>query len=109
MLQLNGMPDHIHVLFGMRPSQSLSDLMKAVKGDSSKWINEKGFTKSRFSWQAGYGAFSYAKSEIANVIRYIKNQKEHHKSITFRDEYFKLLKEFEVEYDEKYLFKDVFK
>ncbi len=78
-LIINGMPDHIHILFGMRPIQSLSELMQDIKGDSSKWINEKGFLKSRFSWQEGYGAFSYSKSQVINVINYIKNQEEHHR------------------------------
>ncbi len=79
VLQINGMSDHIHVFFGMRPKQSLSNLMKMVKEDSSKWINEKGLVKYKFSWQAGYGAFSYAKSEVPQVIRYIQNQEEHHR------------------------------
>lgn len=107
VLQINGMPDHIHILIGMRPTQSLSDLMKQVKQDSSKWINSKGFVYGKFSWQAGFGAFSYSKSELPNVIHYIKNQEEHHKSITFRDEYLLLLKEFNLDFDEHYIFKSV--
>src|SRR5699024_5842704 len=78
LLAINGMPDHLHILFGMRPVQSLSELMQDIKGDSSKWINNKRLVKGRFSWQAGYGAFSYAKSQLPNVIRYIENQKKHH-------------------------------
>ena len=74
VLAINGMPDHIHVFFGMSPTQSLSVLMQDIKGDSSKWINKKGFVKGRFSWQEGYGAFSYGKSNVDNVIDYIKNQ-----------------------------------
>ena len=74
MLQINSMPDHIHLFFGMRPKQSLSDLMKVVKGDSSIWINEKEFLRTKFSWQEGYGAFSYSKSQVSNVIQYIINQ-----------------------------------
>lgn len=104
MLQINGMPDHIHLLIGLRPSQSLSDLMKQVKGDSSEWINKKGFTRNRFSWQAGYGAFSYAKSQLPNLIRYIQNQEEHHRKKTFTEEYLDFLKAFEMEYDERYVF-----
>ena len=107
LLQINGMPDHIHILFGMRPKQSLSDLMKQVKQDSSKWINSKGFVNGKFSWQAGFGAFSYAKSDISNVINYIKNQEQHHKSITFQNEYLHLLKEFNIEYDERHILKSV--
>jgi REP element-mobilizing transposase RayT len=97
VLQINGMPDHIHILYGMRPTQSLSDLMKYVKQDSSKWINTKGLVNRKFSWQAGYGAFSYSKSDIQNVINYIKNQEEHHQKTKFKDEYKQLLKKFEVD------------
>jgi REP element-mobilizing transposase RayT len=107
VLQINGMPDHIHIFFGMRPKQSLSDLMKRVKEDSSSWINKKGFLKDRFSWQAGYGGFSYAKSEVPRVIRYIQNQKEHHKKETFIEEYLCILKTFEIDYDERYVFNQV--
>jgi len=107
MLQINGMPDHVHLFFGLRPSQSLSDLMKMVKGDSSEWINQNGFTKTKFSWQAGYGAFSYAKSQVPKVIQYIKNQEEHHRKKTFVEEYQAFLYAFEVDYDERYIFKKV--
>ena len=86
------MPDHIHILFGMRPGQSLSDLMKQVKQDSSKWIYNKGVISGRFSWQAGYGAFSYSKVQVPNVIRYIQNQEKHHQKMTFKEEYLTLLK-----------------
>jgi REP element-mobilizing transposase RayT len=107
VLQINGMPDHIHILFGMRPTQSLSDLMKYVKQDSSKWINSRGLVNEKFSWQTGYGAFSYSKSDVQNVINYIKNQEEHHQKIKFQDEYKQLLKKFDVEYDEQYILKPV--
>lgn len=107
LLQINGMPDHVHVFFGMRPTQALSDLMKKLKGESSTWINRKGLTKGRFSWQAGYGAFSYAKSEVPRVIRYIQNQEEHHREKSFTEEYLELLKTFEIDYDERYIFKPV--
>lgn len=107
VLQINGMPDHIHILFGMRPTQSLSDLMKHVKQDSSKWINSKGFINGKFSWQSGYGAFSYSKSEVLNVINYIKNQELHHQKLTFQEEYLQLLKEFNIEFDERYILKSV--
>ena len=79
MLQINCMPDHMHILFGMRPTQSLSDLVQIVTGKSSKWINHRDFTKSRFSWQQGFGAFSYSKSQVPNVINYIRRQEQHHK------------------------------
>lgn len=107
VLQINGMPYHIHILFGMRPTQSLSDLMKQVKQDSSKWLNNKGFVNGKFSWQSGFGAFSYARTEIPIVIHYIKNQELHHKSKTFKDEYLQLLKEFNIEFDERYILKSV--
>ena len=107
VLAIGGMPDHIHIMFGMRPTQSLSDLMKNIKGDSSKWINENHFVKGRFSWQEGFGAFSYSKSQLPNVIGYINNQKIHHKKVLFIDEYKKILTDFGVEYDEKYIFKPI--
>ncbi len=107
VLQINGMPDHLHLFVGMRPTQSLSDLMKIVKGDSSEWINRKGLTKSKFSWQAGYGAFSYAKSQVPTVIKYIQNQKEHHRKKTFTQEYLDFLNAFEIEYDQRFIFKTV--
>lgn len=105
VLAINGMPDHIHVLFGMRPVQSLSDLIKAVKQDSSKWINTKGFVKGKFSWQAGYGAFSYRKADVPTIINYIRNQKKHHKKTNLQEEYLSMLKEFDVSYDDRYIFK----
>jgi len=107
LLAINGMPDHIHILFGFRPSQSLSDLMQDIKGSSSQWINEKRFVNGKFSWQEGYGAFSYSKSDLPNVIRYIENQQKHHNKTTFHEEYIKLLKEFDIDYDERYVFKPI--
>jgi putative transposase len=107
LLAINGMPDHVHILFGFRPSQSLSDLMQDIKGSSSKWINEKRFIKGKFSWQEGYGAFSYSKSNLPNVIQYIKNQEEHHKKRSFIEEYEDLLKEFEIDYDGRFVFKPI--
>jgi REP element-mobilizing transposase RayT len=105
MLCINGMPDHIHLLIGMRPTQSISDLMQDVKGDSSKWINKNGHTKGKFEWQEGYGAFSYAPSQLKNVIDYINNQEEHHRKKTFIEEYTDFLNEFQVDFDERYIFK----
>jgi putative transposase len=107
MISINSMPDHLHMLFGMRPDQSLSDLMRIVKGDSSEWINNEKLTPSLFRWQEGYGALSYSKSQIHKVATYIENQEIHHKKITFLDEYRQFLKKFEVEYDEKYIFKEL--
>ncbi len=107
VLQINGMPDHIHILFGMRPTQSLSDLMKQVKQDSSKWINNKGVVKGKFSWQEGYGAFSYSKLQLPRVIKYIQNQEEHHKKMTLQKEYMALLKSHNVDFNERYIFKEI--
>lgn len=107
VLEINGMPDHVHVLFGMRPTQSLSALMQDIKGDSSKWINQKGFVKSKFSWQEGYGAFSYSKSHVDAAIDYIRNQEVHHRKKTFIEEYHEFLEKFGVEYDERYIFKPI--
>lgn len=105
LLQINGMPDHVHVFFGMRPVQSISNLMKLVKEDSSAWINNKGFLPHKFNWQEGYGAFSYSQSQVPVVCAYIENQEEHHRKKTFLDEYEALLKAFDVEYDERFVFK----
>lgn len=107
VLAINGMPDHLHILIGMRPTQSISDLMQDIKGDSSKWINQKGFIRGRFKWQEGYGAFSYTKSQVENVVNYIRNQEAHHRKKSFSDEYHDLLERFGVEYDERYVFKAV--
>ena len=107
ILSVNGMPDHIHVLFGLRPSQSIADLMQDVKGSSSKWINDKKFIQGKFSWQEGYGAFSYSKSEVPAIIQYIMEQTDHHKRKTFSEEYYDMLKEFEVDFDTRYIFKPV--
>ncbi len=106
LLIINGMPDHLHILIGMRPSQSLSDLMRDIKADSSEWINQKGFTNHKFQWQDGYGAFSYGHSQLKNVIQYIKNQEQHHKKYSFTTEYKSLLKLFEVDFDERYILKE---
>ena len=107
VLALNGMPDHIHILIGMRPTQGLSVLVQQVKQDSSKWINLKGYVKGRFSWQSGYGAFSYSKSQVPKIIAYIRNQKEHHKIKTFTEEYIAFLKKNEIDFKTEYIFKPV--
>jgi REP element-mobilizing transposase RayT len=107
MIAINGMPDHIHILVGKKPGQSEAELLREIKGSSSKWINERRFLPGRFEWQEGYGAFTYSRSKIHNVANYIENQEAHHKTITFRTEYITLLKEFEVEYNEKYIFLEV--
>jgi len=107
LIAINGMADHIHILVGMRPTQSTSDLMQDVKASSSKWIKEKQLAQGRFEWQEGYGAFSYGKSQLKDVVAYIKNQEQHHRIKTFKEEYIDFLQKFEVEYDEKFIFKDL--
>ena len=107
LIAINGMPDHIHLFIGLKPHQSLSDLMQDVKGDSSKWIHEKRFVKGRFEWQAGFGGFSYSISQIDAVVKYINNQKNHHKKKTFIQEYLEFLEKFNVPFDERYIFKPV--
>jgi len=107
MIAINGMPDHVHLFVGLHPAQSISDLMQIVKGESSEWINKKGFVSGKFRWQEGYGAFSYGHSQVEQVYRYVMNQKEHHKSRTFQNEYTELLKKFEVLFDERYIFKPI--
>lgn len=107
VLQINGVSDHIHIFFGMRPTQSISELMKQVKQDSSKWINTNALAKGKFSWQAGYGAFSYSKSEVPRIIKYIANQEEHHKVKSLEEEYKLLLEEFKIDYDERFVLKDI--
>lgn len=107
VLAINGVEDHIHIFIGMRPTQSVSDLLQDIKGSSSKWINENNFLNTKFEWQSGYGAFSYSKSHVQNVINYIANQEEHHKKESFRKEYLNSFKDFEIDYDENYIFKDL--
>ena len=107
VLAIGGMPDHLHLLIGLRPDESLSHLVQEIKRDSSLWINEKRYINGKFSWQEGYGAFSYSKSQLLNVTNYILNQKEHHQKKTFIEEYVKVLSDFGLNFDEKYIFKPV--
>lgn len=104
LLAIHCLPDHTHILLGLKPSMALSDLVQVVKADSTNFINRKQWVPGRFSWQEGYGAFSYGHSQLTTVIRYIQNQEEHHATKTFRQEYVAFLKRFQVEYDPKYLF-----
>lgn len=107
MLAINGMPDHIHLFIGLNPKQAISDLMRLIKGDSSEFINKQKLTQTKFQWQEGYGAFSNSNSQIANVIKYIINQKARHKKQSFKDEYLATLKKLQIEFDEKYIFKNL--
>lgn len=104
MLSIFCMPDHAHILVGMRPSISISDLTRDIKAGSSNFINDKRWVRGHFNWQEGFGAFSYSRSQIDSVSKYILNQEEHHKRKSFKREYIGFLKKFEVEYDDDYLF-----
>ncbi len=107
MMSINGMPDHLHALISMHPNESISDLMYHVKRSSSLWINDNRLCMGKFSWQEGFGSFSYGKSQIPVLARYIERQKEHHGKRTFRDEYLEMLQKFDVDYDERYIFKPI--
>jgi len=104
MLAINNMPDHLHFFVGLNPSQSISDMLRFVKGDSSEWINKEKLTARKFNWQDGYGAFSHSKSQIDSVVKYIRNQQLHHKKASFIEEYKSMLEKFGIEYDERYIF-----
>ncbi len=103
-LAINGMPDHIHLFIGMKPSCCLSDLVMEIKKASTVFITENHLSRFSFNWQEGYGAFSYSHSHIDRVIKYISNQKNHHKKRSFRDEYLDFLNKYEILFDDKYLF-----
>ncbi len=105
MIAINNVPDHIHLFIGLNPKQSISEIIQLIKGDSSEWINKEKLTTRKFHWQEGYGAFSYGKSQVDDVVKYIEKQQEHHKKEAFLDEYKNMLEKFEVEYDERYIFK----
>ena len=107
LIALNGMPDHIHILIGLKPDNSLSELVKHIKANSSRFINEQQWIAGKFEWQKGFGAFSYSHSQLTNIINYINNQEEHHKTKTFRQEYTEFLELFNVSFDNKYIFEDV--
>jgi len=107
LIAINGMPDHIHILVGIKPDVSLSDLVRVIKTNSSKFINEQRWINGKFEWQTGFGAFSYGHSQLTNVIKYIENQEEHHKTKTFREEYIAFLKLFNIDFKNEYLFDDV--
>ncbi|WP_010135828.1 IS200/IS605 family transposase [Ochrovirga pacifica] len=104
MMMVNGVADHIHLLIGTKPNCNLSDLVRDIKANSSKWVNENNFIPCKFEWQTGFGAFTVSQSGVKNVIRYIKNQEEHHRKKTFREEYVDFLKAYEVDYKTAYLF-----
>ena len=106
-VEIHGYYCLVFSLFGLRPTQALSDLMRDIKGDSSLWINENKFVQGKFLWQEGFGGFSYSKSQIHTIATYIENQELHHKKQSFLEEYSQILKEFDVEFDERYIFKPI--
>ncbi len=98
------MPDHVHILIGLKPSMNISDLVRDIKTGSSNFINDSQWVRGKFCWQEGFGVFSYSKSQLEDVVGYVLNQKEHHQQRSFKQEYLGLLKKFEVDYDDRYLF-----
>ena len=104
---VNGVEDHMHCFFGLKPVVSVSEIMKIVKAKSSKYINDYNLTIERFEWQEGYGVFSYRQRDVDMIYKYVQNQQEHHRIKTFRQEYLDLLKEFEISYDEQYIFQEL--
>lgn len=104
MFAINNMPDHLHAFLSMKPSESISDLVRDIKSNSSRIIREKHWTPLPFSWQEGFGAFSYAKSQSPQLVRYVMNQLEHHRVKTFQEEYVEMLQKFGIPFDERYLF-----
>jgi REP element-mobilizing transposase RayT len=106
LMIINGMPNHVHLLIGTKPNCNLSDLVRDIKANSSKWINEKQFVNGKFEWQTGFGAFTVSQSAVNNVLDYIKNQEEHHQVKTFKEEYIGFLKSYNIEYKTEYLFTD---
>lgn len=104
LLAINNTPDHMHILVSINPNYSFSKLIQEIKAGSSKYINDQKWITGKFQWQSGFGAFSYSKSHIDDVINYINNQEHHHQKKTFREEFIEFLEKFRVEYDDKYLF-----
>jgi putative transposase len=104
LIAINGVADHVHLLIGLRPAMALADLVREIKADSTNFINENKWVHGRFSWQEGYGAFSYGHSQLNTVIRYIQNQEPHHSRRSFRTEYLTLLRKFDIAFKEKYIF-----
>jgi REP element-mobilizing transposase RayT len=104
LISINGMPDHLHILIGLRPSMALADLVRDIKADASTYINKNRWVRGRFSWQEGYGAFSYGHSQLDTIIQYIQNQEKHHRRRLFKEEYLAWLKKYEIPFEEKYVF-----
>lgn len=107
LFSINGIADHVHILVSMNPKQAPSDLMFHVKRSSSIWINDNNLCSGKFAWQEGFGAFSYGKSQIPTIARYIENQQKHHMKRTFIDEYKGFLNALGIEYDDRYIYKPI--
>jgi len=103
-LAVNGYCDHVHLFFELKPDNSVSEIIRIVKSNSSKWMNEQNFVDGKFNWQAGHGSFTYAKSQRDTVIKYLMNQEIHHQQKSFREEYLKMLVEYSIDYNNAYLF-----
>jgi putative transposase len=104
LIAIGGVENHVHILLGIKPNVALSDLVREIKANSSRFINERRFVRGKFAWQEGFGAFSYSHSQLGDVIRYIEDQKNHHKDKSLKDEYIRFLQRYEVDFDERYLF-----
>jgi len=104
MIEIGGVEDHVHLLANLPPTKSISDTIREIKANSSKWRNELSDKTDRFEWQKGYGVFTVSYSQIEPVRYYIRNQREHHRTITFEEEYIAFLKLHDIEFDHKYLF-----
>jgi len=104
LISINGRSDHLHILIGLRPAMALANLVRDLKSDSSEWVNKKKLARGKFGWQEGYGAFSYGHSQLDTIVRYIMNQEKHHRRRSFRDEYLTLLRKFEIDFKEEYVF-----
>ena len=104
LISINGMPDHLHILIGLKPSMALADLVRDIKAESSTYVNKNKWVRGKFSWQEGYGAFSYGHSQLDTIIRYIQNQEKHHRRRSFKEEYLAWLKKYEIAFEEKYVF-----
>jgi putative transposase len=107
MLAIHCMPDHTHLVVGLKPSIAASDLVRDVKNASANFINSERWVLGRFSWQEGFGAFSYGHSQLTSIIRYVHDQEKHHQRLSFRHEYLRFLKKFEIDHDERFIFRDV--
>jgi REP element-mobilizing transposase RayT len=107
LISINGVSNHLHIAVGYKPHQLIPDFLQDIKGYSSRWINKRKFTGAKFTWQEGYGAFSFSHSQIDRVVKYINSQEQHHKKETFREKYIQLLKKYDIPFDEKYILMDI--